>query len=130
MVKGHLKENSLVAEMQIRQHEMISGLPRALGGLDEAADPHELIEAALVGCTILTCQLYANRKQWSLLSTEVQVKIESEDASGTVISRDIRFKGNLTNEQRERLFEIANKCPIHNLLVRSTKINSRLLNSP
>lgn len=130
MVKGHLKANSLAAEIQIRNHQMVTGLPHALGGQDEGPDPHELIEAALVGCTILTCQMYANRKQWPLESTEVQVKIDSEDTSGTVISREIQFKGNLTSEQRERLLEIANKCPIHNLLVRKTEIKTRLLEAP
>ncbi len=126
MVTGNLKEKSLAAELHIRNHELIAGVVAALGGQDEGPSPHELIEAALTACTIITVQMYANRKQWPLLSTDVETKIVSETKDGTVISRDIKFRGDLTQEQRDQLFAIANKCPIHKLLSGKVEIQSQL----
>ena len=125
MVQGSLK-NDLISSVKVRDHEILSGLSEKLGGHDEGPNPHELIEAGLAACTILTCQLYANRKGWPLKSTEVKVEITSESKEKTVFHRQIQFVGDLTSEQRERLLEIANKCPIHNLLMSSVEINTEL----
>ncbi|RYZ51210.1 MAG: OsmC family peroxiredoxin, partial [Proteobacteria bacterium] len=83
-----------------------------------------LLEASLAACTILTLQLYANRKQWDLGGIEVDIKISKENKDGTVITRSIAFKNSLVAEKVERLTEIANKCPIHNLLVGSVAIET------
>jgi putative redox protein len=90
-------------------------LPAKLGGQDEAPDPHELLESALAACTILTAQLYANRKGLPLESTEATVRVVSEGAE-TRIAREVHFTGELDETQRARLLEIVNKCPIHRLL--------------
>jgi putative redox protein len=124
MIKGRLDSN-LVASLNTETHSFISGLSIKIGGGDEAPDPHELVEAGLAGCTILTCQLYANRKGWPLKSTNVSVHIESEGKEATKIIREISFEGELTDEQRTRLFEIANKCPIHILLHSKITIESK-----
>lgn len=126
MITGNRIHN-LAAQIQVRNHNLISGVSAALGGQDEGADPHELLESAIAACTIITVQMYANRKQWLLESTDVKIKILSEGKEGTVISRDISFKGNLTQEQRDQLFVIANKCPIHKLLTGSVQIQSQLV---
>ncbi len=125
MITGNRK-NTLAAEIQIRNHNMVSGVSASLGGKDEGPDPHELLQAALAGCTIITVQMYANRKQWPLESTDVKIQILSEGKEGTVISRDISFKGNLTQEQRDQLLVIADKCPIHRLLVGSVQIQTQI----
>lgn len=70
--------------------------------------------------------MYANRKQWPLESTDVKVHIISENKEGTVISRDVSFKGDLTQEQRDQLLVIANKCPIHKLLSGPVQIHTQL----
>jgi len=124
MITGNRK-NTFAAELQIRNHTLISGVSAALGGQDEGADPHELLQAALAACTIITVQMYANRKQWPLESTDVKINIVSENKEGTVISRDLSFKGDLTQEQRDQLLVIAEKCPIHKLLTGSVKIQSQ-----
>lgn len=126
MVTGQRKDN-LSVSVKARTHEIISGLAEKLGGNDEGFDPHEMIEAALAACTILTCQLYANRKNWNLISTDVVVRITSETKEGATIQRDIQFQGDLTAEQKERLLEIANKCPIHNLLERKIEIQTSMI---
>ena len=122
MISGSRK-NDLVAEMKVRNHTFISGLVEKLGGHDEAPNPHELLEAALAACTILTAQMYANRRSYELESTDVIVKIVSE-GSETKISREVSFKGDLSTEEKAKLFEIVEKCPIHNLLQSHVSIST------
>lgn len=117
-------KNNLHVDMTSASHSIPSGLSLALGGNNEAPDPHALLEASLAACTILTLQLYANRKQWDLGGIEVDIKILKENKEGTVISRSIAFTNTLDAEKIERLTEIANKCPIHNLLVGSVAIET------
>lgn len=118
------RKEALVAEIQVRTHQMISGLAEKLGGHDEGPSPHEILEASLAACTVLTAQLYADRKGFKLESTQMTVKIISEGAE-TRIQGEVSFKGDLTTEQRARLLEIVNKCPIHRLLESHVKIETR-----
>ncbi|MDX9731125.1 MAG: OsmC family protein [Bdellovibrionales bacterium] len=108
-------------------HTFLSDVPLSQGGDDLAPDPHDYLEGALAACTIMTVQMYANRKQWPLESTEVFIHIESENKEGTVIVRDVKFHGPLTAEQRDQLYVIANKCPIHRLLLGKIEIKSKLM---
>ena len=122
MIEGR-RSGELSAELKVRNHTIIAGIAEKLGGKDEGFDPHEILESALAACTIITVQMYANRKQWKLVSTDVKVKVESEGAQ-TVISREITFRGELSNEEKDRLLDIANKCPIHRLLTSQVTINT------
>ena len=115
MIQGHRKEN-LVAEIFAGKHQLISEMSEELGGHDEGLGPHEILEAALAACTIITLQMYANHKHWNLISANVTVNIDSESNQESHISRKIRFQGDLTEEQRRSLIAIANKCPIHKIL--------------
>lgn len=72
MIQGYRKEN-LVAEISAGRHRLLSGMSEELGGHDEGLNPHEILEAALAACTIITLQMYANRKQWNLISADVTV---------------------------------------------------------
>lgn len=114
MVQGK-KTNTLAVELLAREHKFLSGLLPANGGADEGPNPHELLEAALTACTILTAQLYANRRGMKLESTDVTVKVLSEGAESK-ISREVSFRGDLTAEEKAKLAEIVGKCPIHKLL--------------
>lgn len=125
MVTGQRKE-LLVATMVAGNFSIISGVPEKLGGRDEGPNPHELLEAALAACTIITVQMYADRKGIPLESTDVKVNTVSEGAEKSVISREISFRGNLTTEQKTRLAEIADKCPIHKLLQSSVTIETKV----
>jgi putative redox protein len=119
--------NKLGVKLKSRNHEILSGVGTALGGDDEGMVPHELVLAGLASCTIITCQMYANRKQWPLQSTEVKVVISAENSEGTTIERDIRFLGDLSEEQKKRLLEIANKCAVHRFLTGHISINTKLI---
>lgn len=128
MVRGKRKEG-WAAEISTKTHTIISDMPASAGGHDEGMNPHEIIKAGLVACTIVTCQMYADRKKWNLVSTDVKVKILSETEEGAVFHREITFTGDLTHEQRERLLEIANKTPVFKLLTRPISIET-VMNEP
>jgi putative redox protein len=116
------------------QQEIISGRHRFLadepvkaGGLDSGPGPYDLLLAALGACTSMTLRLYADRKQLPLTRTQVRLRhgriyatdcAECETKEGMIdhIDREISFEGDLTPEQRKRLLEIADKCPVHHTL--------------
>lgn len=104
------------------QHSIVSDVNQATGGEDEGLNPHELVEASLAACTSLTVELYAKRKNWDVSELKVEVKIIKEGAE-TVIERKISF-GDIPSEQKSKLSEIANKCPIHKLLESNIKIEN------
>jgi putative redox protein len=98
------------------QHQIISDVAASLGGEDAGLNPHELIEAALAACSTLTIELYAKRKNWDVSNMVVEVKIVEETKEASRIDRKITFGPQNSPEERQRITEIANKCPIHNLL--------------
>jgi len=114
MVNGK-RQAKLVADMTAGIHRIIADAPVALGGSDQGPGPHEIFEASLVACTIITLQMYADRHQWNLDSAEVTVKIDKEGAESH-LTREVKLIGDLSDEQRDKLFEIADKCPIHKLM--------------
>lgn len=126
MIIGNLK-NKLAADLHTRNHSIVAGLSEKIGGDDEGMNPHQIIEAGLTACTILTCQMYADKKGWPLKNTKVTVKITTEEVTGAVFQRDIVFEGDLTDEQKEKLLAIANKTPIYNLLTRPISIDTKLV---
>ena len=92
--------------------------PVSLGGLDLGPTPHELVSAGLAACTTQTVRLYAKRKGWALGAVEVQVS-HRRDITMTpvdIFDRTITLGGPLDEEQRQRLLEIAEKCPVHRML--------------
>jgi uncharacterized OsmC-like protein len=125
-------------EITVGAHRLYSDEPRDVGGEDTGASPYELLAAALGACTSMTLGEYARRKRWPLASVVVRLrhsKIHANDCSDCDtkdemldrIDRDIELTGNLTKEQRERLLEIADKCPVHRTLTVGMKIRSRLV---
>ena len=101
--------------------------PRVLGGDDAGPDPYTLMLAALGSCISMTVNLYARRKQWPVETVTVRLRQnrihtkdceECRDEEGFIhrIERSVTITGVLSDEQRERLQEIAHKCPVHKTL--------------
>lgn len=105
-------------------HLIYADEPQELGGTDEGMAPGALLLASLGSCTAITIRMYADRKEIPLDSIKIDLAIckEEEMSKETTISRKIEFLGELTSEQRERLMQIADKCPIHKLLSNPIKI--------
>jgi putative redox protein len=85
------------------------------GGDDSGAGPHELLLAALGSCTAMTLKVYAERKGWPLRNVKIALNGATTPA-GFVITRQLALDGTLDAEQRQRLLEIADKCPVHKTL--------------
>ena len=98
--------------------------PVALGGLDLGPTPHDLVGAGLAACTTQTLRLYAKRKGWALGKVEVSVSHRRDIAAKPVdiFDRVITLGGPLDDEQRLRLLEIAELCPVHKLLTAGATI--------
>jgi putative redox protein len=126
MTQTHLK-SGYVVEIHSGIHEFLSDVDPKLGGTDAGPGPHDLLESALAACTTITVQMYANRKGWKLNLCDVTVRFTKEDKESIVIERVIDLQGELDEEQRKRLLEIADKCPIHEVLTRGAKIESRFI---
>jgi len=112
--------------VRVGPHELVSDEPTANGGADEGPSPHELLLAALGSCTSMTVRMYAERKGWALERVEVGVSGERENEVFH-IRRRIRLEGKLSDEERQRLLEIANKCPVHRTLSGTVQIESTLV---
>jgi len=121
-------ENYAVEIKSASGHTIIADEPEKVGGQNKGMSPHELISSALAACTSATLKMYAQRKEWDLKGVNTTIKFSSDGKPGDLpnIQRGIELEGDLDKEQRERLLEIANKCPIHKLLVGEVKINSAL----
>jgi uncharacterized OsmC-like protein len=120
-------------------HRVIADEPTDVGGLDTGLGPYELLLASLGACTAMTLRLYADRKQLPLKRTEVRLRhsrihaedcAECETKSGMLdrIERVITLHGDLSVEQRARLMEIADKCPVHRTL--TSEIDIRTFQEP
>lgn len=97
--------------------EFITDMSKEEGGQNLGPKPKELLAAALAGCVAMTVKMYANRSNWPLEDVFVEVEIDTETTPGTTIfTKNVSFKGDLTEEQTKRLHLIAQKCPINKIL--------------
>ena len=103
-------------DIEIASHRLRADEETSNGGTDAGAAPHELLLSALGACTAMTLRAYASRKGWPV--TDVQVRLQgAAGPTGFEIARDITINGDLDADQRQRLLEIAEKCPVHKTLM-------------
>ena len=104
-------------QIKTANHTFIVDEPLSVGGKDLGPKPGELLAASLASCTGITLRMYADRKGWDLQETMIEVTTESNILeNNTKFNMNIRLFGNLDEQQRIKLLEIANKCPIHKIL--------------
>ncbi|OFX03726.1 MAG: osmotically inducible protein C [Alphaproteobacteria bacterium RIFCSPHIGHO2_12_FULL_66_14] len=118
-------------------HVLAADEPAALGGNDTGPDPYSYLLAALGTCTAMTLRMYARQKKWPLQKVRVRLKhdkihatdcasCETKEGKVDRIERSIELEGPLSDEQRQRLREIADRCPVHRTLVSEILISTQL----
>jgi len=114
--------------VDIGPHHLRADEPLEAGGHASGPDPYEYVLAGLGACTAMTIRLYAKRKGWPLDRVEVRVRqtMHAAGASKDVFSREIQLEGDLSVEERQRLFEIAARCPVSLTLTAGAVIQSTL----
>jgi putative redox protein len=125
-------------EIPAGRHTLRADEPVASGGTDTGPDPYALLLAALGACTSMTLRMYANRKGWPLAGVTVRLsqrKIYAKDCEECEtrndaridrIEREIELSGDLSAEQKARLVEIAERCPVHRTFRGEKSIVTRL----
>jgi putative redox protein len=120
--------------VHVGRHVLSADEPEASGGHDVGPSPYEYLLTGLGACTAMTLRSYVERHNWGLRRTTVELwheKISAADGKSITdrFHRAIHLDGNLTEEHRLMLLEIAEKCPVSQTLRRSSVINSRLTNA-
>ena len=126
-VESQFGEGPLQQKLSTGDLHFLSDAEVSKGGSGTGPSPHEYLGAALAACTSMTLKMYASRKAMSLENAIVIVDIERVDDVEKFM-RDIQLIGNLSAEEKERLMEIANKCPIHKALAGQIQIKTQLVN--
>lgn len=137
-VIARLGPSGLGTDIEAGSHRLRADEPVGSGGEDSGPSPYDYLLSALGACTAMTMRLYAGRKGWPLTGVEVKLRhsrihaedcVDCEHKTGRidVIDRAIELRGDLDEEQRLRLLQIAEHCPVHRTLAGEVKIRTRLI---
>jgi putative redox protein len=132
-VRARIGASGFRVEVTSRKHHLAVDEPRPLGGTDAGPTPYELLLASLAGCTAMTLRMYADRKGWPLEGDRVHLRTarahaksceecEQKDFGQPYIARRLELLGPLDDEQRRRLHQIADRCPVKQTLERGIRI--------
>jgi putative redox protein len=136
VVEGHA--GSLRTRIAAANHTWMADEPEGVGGTDVGPSPYDMLLASLGTCTSMTLHLYAKRKGWALDDVRVTLRherVHAKDGEGVEdtrpgklqrLAREVTVRGNLDDEQLQRLTQIANKCPVHQTLLGPLEIPTEL----
>jgi putative redox protein len=114
-------------EIESGTHRLTADEPASNGGTNTGPAPYALLLGALGACTSITLRMYADRKGWALGEIHVALRHEKNAEGADRIAREIRFGAPLTDEQRTRLGEIAEKTPVTKTVKAGATIETRLV---
>ena len=137
---GHINllEDNFTTSLQTKKHSFVADEPESFGGDDFGPSPYDYLSAALASCTAMTLKLYAERKKWDLQEVFVYItysKKHSEDLMRDLekptrfdhLLKKLKLIGNLDESQKEKLKEIASKCPVHKTLLSDIVIDTEII---
>jgi putative redox protein len=138
VVAGLEKEDAFTTSMKAGNHTFLADEPVSAGGKDYGPTPYQFLSSGLAACTSMTLQMYAKRKKWPLEDVETHVyyareheldceNCEKNDSKIDIFRREIKLIGDLDELQKQRLLEIADRCPVHKSLTTETIIKTKLI---
>ena len=136
-VRVHTGASGYRSTIRSRGFDLLADEPASAGGTEAGPTPYDFLSMALGTCTGMTLRMYADRKKWPLEGVTVDVShdrihaSDCEDCEGTEgrldrLSRSITLEGTLDDEQKARLLEIADRCPVHRTLHSEIVVETRL----
>ncbi len=128
MVTATIGRDHYKTELMTSGHTTIVDEPEELGGTNLGPAPGEFLMISLASCTAITLRMYADRKKWNVEKIKVEVAFEKAQYK-TIFKREISFEGDLDDDQRARLLQIANSCPVHKTLTNPIEIETVLAQS-
>ena len=124
---AHRENSRFSHDVAIRAHHVTADEPEENGGDDAGPSPQELLAASLASCTAITIEMYAKRKGWEIGELQVDVNYEpAQRGSPTKFALEVELPKELPEEQRERLMQIAAKCPVHRTLEGEVMFDERV----
>ena len=125
-----LTSRNYLAEAKMRKHFAVIDEPVSSGGDDNGPTPVEYLLTAVGSCVSITLRMYAERKKWDVGRITINVvqkdELTSEGIKKSLIE-EISFEKEITSEQREKLLEIAGKCPVAKMVKGETEINTKII---
>jgi len=128
-VSARIGRDQYVTWLTAGAHTFCADEPEDNGGKNEGPSPTELVLSGLAACTVSTLRMYADRKGWPMEEARIELGIRVErtdDGQLSLIESELSLVGPLDHAQRERLVEIARKCPIHRMLTHEIRIRTSL----
>jgi putative redox protein len=124
---AHLGKQHYQTKLNNGRHQLIADEPVEMNGTDLGFSPQELLCSSLAACTCITLRVYADRKEMKLSDVKVNVDFE-RDVNNNIsnIKREIELFGELSDDDRKRLFSIANMCFIHKTLTNPINVLTEL----
>jgi putative redox protein len=108
------------------RHKFYADEPVEKGGMDIAPTPDELLESALASCTLVTLRMYTDHKQWQVGKMDLSVSLKREEGK-TIITRQLKFEHQLSDDQMLRLIQVAKNCPVSKTLGSVSELNVEII---
>ena len=122
MITSSIENENYKVTLNNGRHTFYADEPVEKGGKDTAPAPDELLEAALASCTLITLRMYTNHKQWDVGKINILVFLIREQDKAK-ITRELKFEKEITDEQKQRLMQVAKACPVSKTLSGIVEMN-------